>query len=360
MSDTAAFFAKKKTKKKKFKAFNANKIDASSVTTETHVDAPEVSAEHVATSLGGLSGLGSATAGAEDAVNGNDQWADSQGGWGSKSNVTAPTTAGDSKVAELLDMQALNAKRNEQDDVAERLRIEETKEQLARAKEGMAKEAERMEAEKANKEAKAAARASGQGRALGGSTTLGGGSSSGGKWIPSHMRNTGGAAIGGPRFGLGSVRGPASMDGSGFQKPVDTANEEIFPDLAAAENIIAEKEKQEKDKKERLAGRAPIGWGGAAAAATATVPAQRKPLNQAKPAAERKPLNLAPTKKAEAQPASKEEKKEETKPAVEATPAVATLAAAPATTPAPDKPAEKKKVLKKKKKKDLSTFKPKS
>lgn len=31
-ADTAAFFAKKKTKKKKFKAFNANKIDASAVT----------------------------------------------------------------------------------------------------------------------------------------------------------------------------------------------------------------------------------------------------------------------------------------------------------------------------------------
>jgi len=358
------------TKKKKFKAFNANKIDASTVTTETHVDAPEVTAEHVTSSLGGL-GLGAAVAGAEDTSNGNDQWADSQGGWGPKSNATAPTTAGDSKVAELLDMQALNAKRNEQDDVAERLRIEETKEQLARAKEGMAKEAERMEAAKANKGAQAGARFAG---ARGGSSALGGGGggSSGGKWIPSHMRNTGGAAIGGPRFGMSGIRGPASMDGSGVQKPVDTANEELFPDLAAAENIIAEKEKQVKDKKERLAGRAPVGWGGAAAM-TAAAPAQRRPLNLAKPPAERKPLNLAPSKKVEPQPApkkeekeEKEEKKEDTKPEAGAmpaespAPAVATPAAAPAPTPAKEKPVEKKKVLKKKKKKDLSTFKPKA
>ena len=56
MADTAAFFAKKKTKKKKFKSFNANKIDASQISTDVHVDAPEISAEEVvAAGLGGLS-----------------------------------------------------------------------------------------------------------------------------------------------------------------------------------------------------------------------------------------------------------------------------------------------------------------
>ena len=135
MSDTAAFFAKKKTKKKKFKAFNANKIDASAVTTSTHVDAPEISAETVTTSLGGLSGLNVGAGSGAEVGGGDDQWADSGGGWGS-SNKAPAVTAGDSKVAELLDMQALSAKRNEQDDVAERLRIEETKAKLARAKEG--------------------------------------------------------------------------------------------------------------------------------------------------------------------------------------------------------------------------------
>jgi len=38
MSETAAFFAKKKGKKKKtFKAFNANKLDVSAVSSSTHV-----------------------------------------------------------------------------------------------------------------------------------------------------------------------------------------------------------------------------------------------------------------------------------------------------------------------------------
>lgn len=138
MSDTAAFFAKKKTKKKKFKAFNANKIDAATVTSAAHVDAPEISAsaEGVTNSLGGLE-LGG----------GDDQWADSQVAWGSNNKAPA-ASGGDSKVAELLDMQSLQERRNAEDNVAERLRIEETKAQLAKAKEGMAKEAERLAAEK--------------------------------------------------------------------------------------------------------------------------------------------------------------------------------------------------------------------
>lgn len=39
MADTAAFFAKKKKggKKKTFKAFNANKIDAAAIATTVHV-----------------------------------------------------------------------------------------------------------------------------------------------------------------------------------------------------------------------------------------------------------------------------------------------------------------------------------
>lgn len=372
MSDTAAFFAKKKTKKKKFKSFNANKIDASAVTTQTHVDAPEISAaEDVTTSLGGLSGLGGSNgAGVEGISSGDDQWADTQGAWGSNNAATTNAAAGDSKVAELLDMQALNAKRNEQDDVRERLRIEETKAALAKAKEGMAKEAERLAAEKAEKEAKAAARASGMsGAGAGGPSAIGGGGG-GSKWVPSRMRSAG---VG---FGMGgsNIRGPASMDGSSFQKPVDMANEELFPDLANADKILAEKEKQEKDEAERMAAsqpvRAPTGWGSRMApgggSGVGGAPPARKPLNLAPPPAERKPLNLAPPpKKKEDESEAKEEKIEENKPAEAATPAesapAATVTPDVAATPAPetDKPKEKK-VLKKKKKKDLSTFKPKS
>eukprot|EP00580_Thalassiosira_gravida_P006465 CAMPEP_0201627890 /NCGR_PEP_ID=MMETSP0493-20130528/2981_1 /ASSEMBLY_ACC=CAM_ASM_000838 /TAXON_ID=420259 /ORGANISM="Thalassiosira gravida, Strain GMp14c1" /LENGTH=364 /DNA_ID=CAMNT_0048098487 /DNA_START=15 /DNA_END=1109 /DNA_ORIENTATION=+ len=364
MSDTAAFFAKKKTKKKKFKSFNANKIDASAVTTSTHVDAPEISAENVTTSLGGLGGLGGASAGAENG-SGDDQWADSSGGWGSNNKATATnTSSGDSKVAELMDMQALKVKRNEQDDVVERLRIEETKAKLARAKEGMAKEAERLVAEKEAKEFKVASRASGA------APSAAGGGGTGGKWVPSHMRSTGGAS-GGSRFGMAGMRGAASMDGSGFQKPVDMANEELFPDLAAADKILEEKEKQEKAAQDRMSGvRAPAGWGasrapGGNATSAAAAPTQRKPLNLVK-SVERKPLNLASAKKTEeeSQP-KKEDKAEETKPAAEE-PAAPATTAAPAVTPAAEKAVKsaeekpKKKVLKKKKKKDLSTFKPKS
>ena len=156
------------------------------------------------------------------------------------------------------------------------------------------------------------------------------------------------------------------MDGAGsagFQKPVDMANEELFPDLATADKIIEEKEQREKEEQDRMAksgtARAPTGWGsrmgqpGGSAA-----PAERKALNLSKPV-ERKPLNLAaaPKKTEEAQPAV-EKKEEEAKPeASEAS--VAETPAAAAAPAAAEKPKEKK-VLKKKKKKDLSTFKVKS
>ena len=321
-----------------------------------HVDAPEIS-EDVTTSLGGLSGLGSAAptpgGGTDDKTNtdGDDQWADtSSGGWG---NTNKPTTTSSSgpKVAELLDMQALNDMRNKEDDVAERLRIEETKAALARAKEGMEKEAERLVAEKEAKEAKAAARASG------GSSMASGGS--GGKWVPAHMRNAGG----GSRFGS-ATRGPASMDGSGFQKSVDVASEELFPDLADADKIVADKEAELKKEQDRMATAssggptmAPAGWGSRMGPGSASsAPAQRKPLNLAPPA-ERKPLKLT-SKKAEevstTEEVKKEEKKEEATPVAEETKTETPAPVPVAVAPVEDKP---KKVLKKKKKKDLSTFK---
>lgn len=327
MADTAAFFASKKKKgtKKKFKAFNANKIDANSVLASTHVDAPEMS-EGVTSTLGGLA-LGG------DKAENNDDWDESQttGGWGNN----ATNSGADSKVSELLDMQALEVQRNEEDNVAERLRKEATKAQLARAKEGMAKEAERLAAEKAEKEAMAAERAA---RPAG----------TGGRWIPSHMRTAvGGSAVGGG--GLSST------------------NEELFPDLADADKILADKEKQEEEERKRIANsqpiRAPTGWGSrmgpGGGSTAAAAPAQRKPLNLAPPPAERKPLNLnAPSNKSTAADTKEEavEKKEEEKPIAEETPATAPTPAAAAPVAAPT-PAPEKKVLKKKKKKDLSTFK---
>ncbi|EJK72453.1 hypothetical protein THAOC_06018, partial [Thalassiosira oceanica] len=271
-------------------------------------------------------------------------------------------------------MQALSQQRKGEDDVAERLRIEETKAQLARAKEGMAKEAERVAAEKEAKEAKK----QGGGGPVAPSGGLGGGGA-GGKWVPSHMRGAGGgSSIRGPAS-MPSVRGPASMDGSGFQRPVDTACEELFPDLADADKIM--KEKEEREAKEVAANtvsssqplRAPAGWGSRmgqpGSSGGSSAPAQRRPLSLTKPA-ERKPLNLsAPTKedpvaaKVESPPpsaADEKPKKVESEP--EAGPEKSPEPAAPkpaATAAAPAAPKVEKK-LKKKKKKDLSTFKAKS
>ena len=328
MADTAAFFAKKKKGKKGFKSFNANKIDVSSVVPTTHVDAPEVSETKT---LGELKI--------------DDGWAENNtnNSWG---NAVAGGSAGsDNKVAELLDMQTLKG----EVDVAERLRIEETKAQLARAKEGMAKEAERLEKEKKEKEEKASARKMGIAAATEGV---------GGKWVPSHMRGGG-----------SSIRGPAVMGGV---KQPNMTDEELFPDLADADKILAEKEKQEKAEQERLtkstaAGggvRAPSGWGNRMGGASAA-PTQRQPLNLAPRSTEeppqRKPLNLAPpTKKTEETPSpdadkAEEKKVEETEAKTEATSVSATTEAA--TTLATEAPKKEVK-LKKKKKKDLSSFKP--
>lgn len=269
---------------------------------------------------------------------------------------------GESKVAELLDMQKVM---NAEDDVAERLRIEETKAQLARAKEGMAKEAERLEREKKEKEDKAAFRKVGASATS--TATEGGG---GGKWVPSHLRGGGGS----------SIRGPSVMGGGGIgmNKQPNMADEELFPDLADADKILAEKEKMEKLEQERLAKtaggviRAPTGWGSKNTAsgigANNPPPSSRQPLNLAPRSEEavRKPLNLAPpTKKEEIVDDVKvEEKKieEEVKTEVTPTPTTAEEVEAPkeeikAEITSGDAPKKDIK-LKKKKKKDLSSFKP--
>lgn len=320
MADTAAFFAKKKKGKKGFKSFNANKIDVSSVIPTTHVDAPEVER--------GVAEMKVDDGWADSHTSSNGNGAGTTGVWGA--------AAGGEKVAELLDMQTL---KNQDMDVAERLRIEETKAQLARAKEGMAKEAERIEKEKKEKEEKAAARQMGvvsEGGAGGGS----------GKWVPSHLRGGG-----------SSIRGPAVMGGV---KQPNVADEELFPDLAAADKILAEK--KEKQEKIAVGGgggiRAPSGWGnrgpGGGAAASS-----RQPLNLAPRTEERKPLNLAPPtnkKEEEAVVAAAPEKEEKKEEADVAAPAPDAVVPEEKTEEAPKKDIK----LKKKKKKDLSSFKPSS
>ena len=120
------------------------------------------------------------------------------------------------------------------DNIAEKLRVEETKAALAAAREGMEREAQKLAQEKEQKRLEAA------GQATAGTP----GAGMGGKWVPSHMRGS---------MGGGSLR--ARMMG-GSQK-LDVADEELFPDLASADKMLAEKDAAEK-KRASMATNKPI------------------------------------------------------------------------------------------------------
>lgn len=201
-------------------------------------------------------------------------------------------------------------KRNEQEDIAEKLRVEETKKQLEAARIGMEKEAQRLKEEQAAAEAKKREREANRFGAA--AANVGSGIGGGSKWVPSRMRNTmPSPSVGASRFG-------AAATATGYQKKVDTKDEELFPDLATADKLIQQEEAQKAEK--------------AAAAAAA---------NRARAIASKPRWGMK---------ADKEEKKPEE---VKETPAP-TPAPAPVAAPAPAPTAVKKK---KKKKKDLSTFK---
>jgi hypothetical protein len=178
------------------------------------------------------------------------------------------------------------------------------------------------------------------------------------------------------------------MDGS---KQPNVTDEELFPDLAAADKILAEKERQEKLEQERMLKgqsstqggiRAPSGWGsrvGSLSAGVGVASGQRQPLNLAPKSTagteeavpQRKPLNLAPPSKkseevstaedaaskpvpAESPETKTEEKvKEETDVKTEAVVPPAAVEEAKTEASAPKKDI----ATKKKKKKDVSSFK---
>lgn len=321
----AAFFAKKKGKKKKKFTFNANKVDISQITSSTHVDAPEVSTEGVASTT-------AATASMSISPGGGD-WGDEKETIPSPQeiNSTSETNIGE----KLLDMKtAYESKRNEKEEIKEKLRVEETKAQLAAARDGMKKQEEKKKEEKETKKKvgedgfTTVPKTGGNRFGLAAGNMAGGGSSIGSKWVPPHMRgsSSGPSAIGGRSMGMGmGGSGLRSGGPTGFQKQVNTNDEELFPDLATADKIIAKEEEQK-----------------AAAAAAAS----RRSKPSVSPWGKKKVVS---------------EKKE-----VEATPVVAAAvdekkADEPAPTPAP-KPVSATPVAaglkkKKKKKKDLSTFK---
>jgi len=387
MADTAAFFAKKKKggKKKGFKAFNANKIDVSAVSSTVHVDAPAISSSADG-DLGGVSSTMAATSlSTEPAESGagstmdtkasgpsasSEQW-DDEALAAKMTRGPAVTTASAKKgagVTELMNMQELESKRREEDDIAERMRVEETKAALAAAKEGMEREAERLRVEqeakkKAQQDAaigkpRFGAAAAAVGGSLGSDSAAAAPSSSG-KWVPPHMR--GGASAGGGSNAAGGVSsafsssagsgfrggGGSSMGGgltssSTYQRKVDTQDENMFPDLATADAIVQQQQKQTQAMPRRTKP-GTSAWGAAKKSPPAPSPAAPAPAPQ--PAPVPKP----------APPAITEPPTKTDKPATTPS-ATASTAAPPAAAPKTDVGAGLKK--KKKKKKDLSTFKP--
>jgi len=165
---------------------------------------------------------------------GEDQWdEEAMAATVSKKSTTAALTE------KLLDMKAMQSS-SVDDDIAEKMRIEEIKAQLKAAKEGMEREAQRMKEKQDRKEDdctfKTAGASSGRFSAV--ASGLGG---EGGKYVPRHLRS-GVGGMGGTRAGWGS-----SVPSS-FSQKVDTKDAKLFPDLATADNIIEEQKKQEQKK----------------------------------------------------------------------------------------------------------------
>ncbi|CAJ1942590.1 unnamed protein product [Cylindrotheca closterium] len=306
MADAAAFFAKKKKKKKAFK-FNANNIDAATVTHTVHVDAPALSTVNDPAAITDLPNAAETVV--AETNESNEHWDEEK----LAAKTTKKAAVATAPTAELLDMKALDMKGSEQDGIAEKMRIEQTKAQLAAAKEGMEREAQKLKEEREKKEEDGATRNKPRfGAAAAGLA------SSGSKWIPRHMRMEPGAM---PR-GLGGMMGAQN-------RKLDTQDEQLFPDLKAADAILEQKKEEERPAYSAPK-KTPVGGG----ATWGSKPKLKK-------AAEPKPEPA----KAEPEPA-----KEEPASTEEAKPDPAAAAAALAAK-APIKP------KKKKKKKDLSTFK---
>lgn len=324
MADTAAFFAKKKKggKKKSFKAFNANKIDAAAVSSTVHVDAPAISSATTKTlDLPLSNGTENTTINNGSAVQSSDKKSDE--GWEEATIGRVNVVSNKNSVTELLDMNALEERRREQDDVAERMRVEETRAALEAARVGMKKEAQRLKNEEVKKKQGVVAPV----------TTDGGDKK--GKWVPVHLRGNPSAALGNSRLMMNKARGKSSLP--------NTGDEMDFPDLGSANAAIeaqkkAEKERKEKDR-QRAAGKSSgiKKWG-----------VSRPSIGGAPPA--RKKLEMKPTAKQSPPPAPP--KAEVPTPA----PAPPKVEKDPVPTPAAPAPAPALK-KKKKKKKDLSTFK---
>jgi hypothetical protein len=218
-------------------------------------------------------------------------------------------------------MKSMDPKRSDQGYIAEKLRVEETKAQLASAREGMERQAAKLKDDRDTKDAKKAEKNASipSNPRFGAAAASMGAGGTGAKWLPPHLRAGGG--------GASMSRAPMPGAHGGFQKKVDTMDEQLFPDLATADAII------EKQSQMTQPGKAPkkTPVGGGATWATK----MKKPSVKAPKAPKAEPVV------AEALPNADKESEE---------PAKAESAA-----PVAKAPIKKRTV---KKKKDLSTFKP--
>ncbi|GAX14517.1 hypothetical protein FisN_11Hh020 [Fistulifera solaris] len=280
MADAAAFFASKKKKNKKAFTFNANLVDASTVNATVHVEAPALSNEH-------------------DIIAESPEMNENNSEWDEQAVVGATNQLRNASDA-VLDFKVASSNGIDTDDIASKLRVEETKAQLAAAREGMEREALKLKEEREKKE-KAKEEAS---------NAVGGGPA---KWVAPSLRRQMGAA------------GDSSRPRIGGKLNVE--DEELFPDLAAAGKILEQKEK-ESQPLFKPAKKTPVG-GGASWASKSTKAAEPAVVEES---TEEKITGPEPA---------------ESEPEVVEAPSQATI------------PVVKKPVVKKKKK-DLSTFKPSS
>mmetsp|Transcript_61468 Transcript_61468/g.71823 ORF Transcript_61468/g.71823 Transcript_61468/m.71823 type:complete len:357 (+) Transcript_61468:64-1134(+) len=348
---TDAFFAKKKKgKKKTFKAFNANKVDASVVASTVHVDAPMTSRQSAAEE--GAAGNAAATVAKPD----EEVWDDP-----TEKSSTSKIVTGVAGGAAVLDMKALDmgsgsATSGIENDIKERLRIEDTRAQLAAAREGMEREAERLKKAKDDKGTAVKAKEVGKprfGAAAAQAESQDG--APGGKYVPRHLRGMGsgggGSSLSSMELSRQRMGGGAGM-GSSFmaRKNLDTEDEEAFPDLAAAAAIPEKKEKQGFPKKSRS-----NPWGGAKVGNKSQNDSGKKTMSaevKEKETSNKSDESSSITNLKKASSSKTEEAVANSPSPVAAAPAP-TPVPAPTPAPAPTPIVRKKK----KKKKDLSTFK---
>jgi hypothetical protein len=237
----------------------------------------------------------------------------------STAHAIALTSTGTSNAAELLDIKALEIKG--QDDIAERMRLEETKAALAAAREGMEREGQRLKLKEEEEKKKGP---SGRFSSAAAVET----SFQSSNWVPPHRRSGASSSLG---------RGRASQK-------LDTQDESLFPDLKEADKILQQEKKHDAAVVYKVPKKTAVGGGatwGSRPVVPKTAPAPKQETGAGPPAPA--PVVVAPAPPVVAQPAP--------------APLVAPIVA-PTTTLADPKLSVGAGLKKKKKKKDLSTFKP--